>query len=90
MARAEGIEIEEIVLHPFGGLARMKSEPENPRAEFRIAVAGPAASFLLPFWRSAALKLQHSGSYVTQWSFFFPRLGKSTAGTVQSLAGLPT
>src|SRR6185295_4240315 len=46
MGRSEGIEIEEIVLHPFGGLARLRNEPENPRAEFRIAVAGPAASFL--------------------------------------------
>src|SRR5258707_4209185 len=46
MARAEGIDIEEIVLHPFGGLARLRNEPESPRAEFRIAVAGPAASFL--------------------------------------------
>lgn len=46
MARTEGIEIEEIVLHPFGGLARLRNEPENPGAEFRIAVAGPAASFL--------------------------------------------
>src|SRR4029450_11929167 len=47
MARAEGIEIEEIVLHPFGGLARLRKEPQNPGAEFRIAVAGPAASFLI-------------------------------------------
>ena len=46
MARFEGIEIEEIVLHPFGGLARLRKEPESPRAEFRIAIAGPAASFL--------------------------------------------
>jgi Zn-dependent protease len=46
MGRAEGIEIEEIVLHPFGGLARLRNEPENPRSEFRIAVAGPAASFV--------------------------------------------
>jgi Zn-dependent protease len=46
MGRAEGIEIEEIVLHPFGGLARLRNEPNSPRAEFRIAVAGPAASFL--------------------------------------------
>jgi len=29
MARAEGIEIEEIVLHPFGGLARLKTDPQN-------------------------------------------------------------
>lgn len=46
MGRAEGIEIEEIVLHPFGGLARLRNEPESPRSEFRIAIAGPAASFL--------------------------------------------
>src|SRR5688572_17227350 len=46
MARIEGIAIEEIVLHPFGGLARMRTQPESPRAEFRIAVAGPAARFL--------------------------------------------
>src|SRR5437868_13175076 len=46
MGRAEGIEIEEIVLHPFGGLARLRNEPESPVAEFRLAVAGPAASFL--------------------------------------------
>jgi Zn-dependent protease len=46
-ARIEGIETREIVLHPFGGVARMQREPDNPRAEFRIAIAGPATSFLL-------------------------------------------
>ena len=46
MGRSEGIEIEEIVLHPFGGLARLRNEPDSPRAEFRIAIAGPAASFV--------------------------------------------
>lgn len=47
MARMEGLRVLEIVLHPFGGLARFRHEPETPRAEFRIAIAGPAASFLL-------------------------------------------
>lgn len=46
-ARKEGVQVLEIVLHPFGGLARLKREPDTPRAEFLIAVAGPAASFLL-------------------------------------------
>jgi Zn-dependent protease/CBS domain-containing protein len=46
MGRTEGIEIEEIVLHPFGGLARLSKQPESPGAEFRIAIAGPAASFI--------------------------------------------
>lgn len=47
MARLEGVQVLEIVLHPFGGLARMRHEPETPRAEFRIAAAGPASSFAL-------------------------------------------
>ena len=47
LAQLEGMQVLEIVLHPFGGLTRFKREPETPRAEFRIAVAGPGASFLL-------------------------------------------
>ena len=46
-AKMEAVEVVEIVLHPFGGLARMRRAPDTPRAEFRIALAGPAASFLL-------------------------------------------
>lgn len=46
MARAEGIKTLEIVLHPFGGLARLERAPDTAPEEFRIAVAGPAASFL--------------------------------------------
>jgi Zn-dependent protease len=45
IARIEGVQVLEIILHPFGGLARLRHEPETPRAEFRIAAAGPAASF---------------------------------------------
>jgi Zn-dependent proteases len=47
VARMEQLEVIEIVLHPFGGLTRFRHEPETPRAEFRIAIAGPVASFLL-------------------------------------------
>ena len=43
-AKMEKLEVVEIVLHPFGGLTRFRHEPETPRAEFRIAVAGPAAA----------------------------------------------
>lgn len=57
MARAEGIEIDEIVLHPFGGLARMRTQPQSPSAEFRIAIAGPAASFIFSVFGFAAAKL---------------------------------
>jgi len=47
VARMEGVPVVEIILHPFGGLTRFRHEPDTPRAEFHIAVAGPVASFLL-------------------------------------------
>ena len=71
MARTEGIEIEEIVLHPFGGLARLKSEPQNPRAEFRIAFAGPASSFVFALLAFVAAKVAAMGSYESTVIVFF-------------------
>jgi len=50
IARREGIQVLEILLHPFGGLARLGREPDNPGAEFRIAIAGPLASFIISFF----------------------------------------
>jgi Zn-dependent protease len=47
VARWENVDVLEIIIHPFGGLARLRREPDTPRAEFRIAIAGPVASFLL-------------------------------------------
>ncbi|HZF40392.1 MAG TPA: site-2 protease family protein [Blastocatellia bacterium] len=51
-ARMEGIRIQDIQLHIFGGWARLIGEPPTPMAELRIAVAGPVSSFLLAvfFW----------------------------------------
>jgi Zn-dependent protease len=71
MARAEGIEIEEIVLHPFGGLARLKTEPQNPRAEFRIAFAGPASSFLFALLAFVGAKVAALGNYEGTVVVFF-------------------
>jgi Zn-dependent protease len=63
IGRVEGIEIEEIVLHPFGGLARLRHEPDSPRAEFRIAVAGPAASFIFALLAFGAMAVSAMGKY---------------------------
>jgi len=57
VGRADGIEIDEIVLHPFGGLARMRTQPASPSAELRIAIAGPAASFIFSLIGFAGAKL---------------------------------
>jgi len=52
VARVDGIRIQDIQLHIFGGWARLIGEPPTPMAELRIAVAGPVSSFLLAafFW----------------------------------------
>ena len=77
--RFEGIGSEEIVLHPFGGLTRLSREPDNPRAEFRIAVAGPSASFLFAlvgFALMYAARLSHlyaaaaAFSIIAYWNLF--------------------
>jgi Zn-dependent protease/predicted transcriptional regulator len=41
------IPIGQITLFLFGGVAQMRAEPPSPKAEFLIAIAGPAVSFAL-------------------------------------------
>ena len=90
MARFEGIEIEEIVLHPFGGLARLRSEPQNPRAEFRIAVAGPAASFIIAILAFGGAKVAALGDYVaTIVVFYFLAWGNLLLAVFNLLPGYP-
>lgn len=71
MARFEGIEIEEIVLHPFGGLADLSKQPENPQALLRIVIAGPAASFVFAILAFAGAKLAWMGGYNPAVAVFF-------------------
>src|SRR2546423_1854416 len=90
MGRTEGIEIEEIVLHPFGGLARLRSQPESPRAEFRIAVAGPAASFIFSLiafagmWIAARLEAKFALAL-----FFFVGAGNLLLAVFNLFPGYP-
>lgn len=47
VARRYGIEIRDITLFIFGGVADMKDEPPNARSEFWMAIAGPVTSLLI-------------------------------------------
>ena len=90
VARLEGIEIEEIVLHPFGGLARLRSLPETPRAEFRIAIAGPAASFMFAALMLGATLVADLGRYkVTAGCFFLLFFGNLLLAVFNLFPGYP-
>jgi Zn-dependent protease/CBS domain-containing protein len=47
VALRNGLSITGITLFIFGGVSKMKGEPPNPGVEFRMAIAGPVASFVL-------------------------------------------
>ncbi len=47
VARAKGSYIQEIVLYPFGGAAKISNIPTRPLDEILVALAGPAVSLLL-------------------------------------------
>ena len=58
VAQRLGIEIPDITLLPIGGLARLKTLPEKPADEVKIAIAGPLVNVVLaPVFFGAALLL---------------------------------
>jgi Zn-dependent protease len=47
VAIRHGVPVGGITLHVFGGVSELEAEPETPRDELLIAVAGPFASFVI-------------------------------------------
>jgi len=42
-----GVDVQDIILTPVGGMARLRGLPHDPRHEIRIALAGPYVSLIL-------------------------------------------
>ena len=90
VARMEGLEVVEIVLHPFGGLARFRHEPKTPRAEFRIAIAGPAASFLLAIFFTGLMAAANAvGTDILAVLFFLLALANFLLAVFNMFPGYP-
>lgn len=49
VAIRHGIQVKDIYLFIFGGVAMIEQEPKSPLEEFKIAIAGPSMSFFLSF-----------------------------------------
>ena len=62
VARREGIKIRSVTLWLLGGVTQLQGEPEKPRADLRIALAGPAASLLAgAAFLAAAAAISYAG-----------------------------
>jgi Zn-dependent protease/CBS domain-containing protein len=47
VARHYNIKVRKIVLYPIGGVSEIEEIPDNPRIEWRMAIAGPSSSILI-------------------------------------------
>lgn len=47
VAKKNGLPVKRIVLFLFGGVSEIEEEPKSPGLELRVAMAGPASSFMI-------------------------------------------
>jgi Zn-dependent protease/CBS domain-containing protein len=69
-ALRDGTPVKGITLFLFGGVAQLEDEPQNPRSEFRMAIAGPALSLGLAALFGALWFISRTVPYVaapSQW-----------------------
>jgi Zn-dependent protease len=86
VAQKLGIRVEDITLLPLGGLARLKSLPEKPWDEVKIAVAGPLVNVVLaPIFFAVSLALNFNLLSLTNTNILE---GVQSAGQVFGYLGL--
>jgi Zn-dependent protease len=88
VAIRQGIEVPDITLLPIGGLARLKTIPERPWDEVKIAVAGPIVNVILAALFYGVALLFFGVSPFTLPSPEVIAEGTSSAGIILSYLGL--
>jgi Zn-dependent protease/predicted transcriptional regulator len=66
ISRKQGMPMKGITLFIFGGVAEMSDEPRNARAEFSMAIVGPAVSVVL----AVVFYMFYMVGYTLQWPVF--------------------
>lgn len=70
VAQSTGIPVKSITLFIFGGVSEISKEPQKPGEEFRIAVAGPATSFVLGMIFAGVYFITTPNSIIHGMSFY--------------------
>jgi CBS domain-containing protein len=76
VARHYHIKVRKIVLYPIGGVSEIEEIPDNPRIEWRVAIAGPLASFvagglLLALGLAVSVGTPHAPTIVTTGNLMY-------------------
>lgn len=85
VAMRKGIEISDITLWMFGGLARLKRDSDTPGTELQIALAGPAVTLLIAV-ACGAIGFAAGGDEF--WEAMRGESGADTSGAIALIAWL--
>jgi Zn-dependent protease/CBS domain-containing protein len=89
IARMSGLTVRQITLFIFGGVASIEEEMRRPGIEFRVAIAGPLASFLLAIFAFLLALPLRGGNTATEAVLDYLAVTNFFLGAFNLIPGFP-